>query len=74
MTTATTIANITARARSTTRKTAPKTTPKKVNLDKLSDKELDALPLDVFVASLSPWGRKFYEASKPFKGKLKPIK
>ena len=46
----------------------------KVDINKLSDRQLNALPEDVFIASLSPWGRKFLKASEPFKGKLKAVK
>jgi hypothetical protein len=44
---------------------------KKVNLSRLTDKQLDALPEEVFLASLSPWARKFMKAAEPFRGKLK---
>ena len=44
---------------------------KKVNLSRLTDKQLDALPEAVFLASLSPWARKFMKAAEPFRGKLK---
>ncbi|MEQ1526080.1 MAG: hypothetical protein ABL911_04960 [Gallionella sp.] len=44
---------------------------KKVNIQKLSSKQLDALPEEVFLASLSPWARKFMKAAEPFRGKLK---
>lgn len=51
--------------------TARKAATKKVNLSRLTDKQLDALPEDVFIASLSPWARKFIKAAEPFRGKLK---
>lgn len=60
--------------RTLARKTKPaKKTIQKVDLSMLTDSQLDALPLDVFLASLNPWGRKFYYAALPFKGKLKAI-
>lgn len=46
-------------------------TSKKVNITRLTDKQLDALPEDVFIASLGPWARKFMKAAEPFRGKLK---
>ncbi len=44
---------------------------KKVDITKLSDKQLEALDEDTLLASLSPWLRKFMLAAKPFRGKLK---
>lgn len=51
-----------------------KAAPKKVDLSKLTDRQVNALPEDVFAASLSPWGRKFLKVSEPFIGKLKAVK
>lgn len=58
----------------TTRKAAAHkaaTGKKIVNLARLTDKQLEELPEDVFIASLSPWARKFMKAAEPFRGKLK---
>lgn len=52
---------------------ARKPTPKKVDLAKLTKRQVNALPEDVFVASLSPWGRRFLKAAEPFRGKLKAV-
>lgn len=52
------------------RKTATekRTRTKKVDLDKLSDKELMALDEATYLASLPPWLRKVTIASKPLRG------
>jgi len=47
------------------RKTA---TPKKVDISKLSNRELEALPEDVFLASLRPHARRFALAAFKLKG------
>jgi hypothetical protein len=48
--------------------------PIKVDLSKLNDQEINELPEEVFIASLSLWGRRFMAAALPLKGKLKEIK
>ena len=60
----TTAAASTNRARKATHKAAPK----KVNLEKLTDLQLDALPEDVFLASLKPHARRFTLAAFKLKG------
>lgn len=47
---------------------ARKAAPKKVDLDKLSDKELMALDEATYLASLPPWLRRANIASKPLRG------
>jgi len=64
MTTATATATTTHRPR----KVTPKAAPKKVDLDKLTERELDALPEDVFLASLKPHARRFTLAAFKLKG------
>ena len=44
--------------------------PKKVDIQKLSAKQLDALPEDVFLASLKPHARRFALAAFKLKGVL----
>jgi hypothetical protein len=53
---------------------AHKSRSKKIDLSALSDKQLNDLPEDVFIASLSAWGQRFLKAAEPFKGKLKDVK
>jgi hypothetical protein len=50
-----------------TRKAA---TTKKVDITKLSDKELMALDEKTYLASLSPWVRKLELMARPLRGKL----
>jgi hypothetical protein len=47
---------------------ARKTATPKVDISKLNDKELDALPEDVFLASLKPHARRFALAAFKLKG------
>lgn len=50
------------------RKTARKAPPQTVNLDRLSESELEALPEEVFLASLAPHARKIALAAYAMKG------
>jgi hypothetical protein len=59
---------------SKTRPTPRKVAPKKVDISKLNNEELNSLPEEVFIASLTPWARRFLKAAEPFKGKLKAVK
>lgn len=54
--------------------TARKAAPQKVDLSKLNNRQINALPEDVFIASLGTWGRQFLKAAEPFRGKLKAVK
>lgn len=52
----------------TTHATARKAAPKKVDITKLSDKELFALDEETYLASLSPRLRRARIAAKPLRG------
>jgi hypothetical protein len=55
-------------------RTARKAPPTPVNLDQLTAKELDALPEDVFLASLRPHARRIAETAYALKGVFKKVK